>query len=93
MLEGLSVKGRLKSSHAGYLRTLIEGDSFKFEVVHCGIKKSTGNKIAECPREPELFSLEGQRYEDVFLFLVYPAWPSVKRLVPVRRQWQKRGER
>lgn len=29
---------------------LIKGDLFKFEVIHCGIKKATGNKIAECQK-------------------------------------------
>lgn len=45
----------------------MEGDLFRFEVIHCGIKEATRNKIAECPREPELSSLEGKRYEDIFL--------------------------
>lgn len=45
----------------------MEGELLRFEVIHFGIKEATGNKIAECPREPELSSLEGKRYEDVFL--------------------------
>lgn len=84
------MKGRLKRYHAGYLRTLIEGDLFKFEVIHCGMKKATGNKIAEYRGEPELFS-EGERYEDVFLLLIYPAWSSVKRWVPHEKTAAEEG--
>lgn len=45
-------------------------------------KKPTGNKIVECPREPGLFSSERERYEDLFLLLIFPAWSSMKRWVP-----------
>lgn len=37
-------------------------------MIHCGIKEATRNKIAECLKEPVLSSLEGKRYEDIFLF-------------------------
>ena len=82
ILEGLSIKGLFKRYGEGYLRTLIEGGLFKFEVIHYGIKKATESKIGDCPREPELFSSKWERYEDIFLLLVYPAWSSVQRWVP-----------
>lgn len=42
ILEGLSIKGLFKRYDEGYLRTLIEGGLFKFEVIHYGIKKGHG---------------------------------------------------
>lgn len=64
-------------------------------MTRCGIKKkiTTGSKIAECPREPELVSSEGERYEDLFLLLIFPAWPSVKRWVPGEMKATEEGRK
>lgn len=67
ILEGLSLKGLLKGWHEGYLKTWTEGDlSWKWSVM--GSEKPTGNRVAECSRELELFSFELERYEEVYLF-------------------------
>lgn len=44
--------------------------------------KAEGNKIAGCPREPELCASKVERYEDAFLLHIYPAYSPVKRWIP-----------
>lgn len=50
-----------------------------------------GSKTAQCPTETELFSSKGDRDKDVFLLLMYPAWPSVKRWVPGEKAAKEEG--
>lgn len=38
-----------------------------------------------------MFSSEGERYEDVFLSHIYPAWSSVKRWLPGERKAAEEG--
>lgn len=51
--------------------------------------KAEGNKIAGCPREPELCASKVERYEDAFLLLIYPAYSPVKRWIPGEKKVTK----
>lgn len=73
------------------MRTLVEGDLFKFEVIYMGKRPQEIRLL--CLREPELFLSSVERYEDTILLFIYPVQSSVKWWVPGEKKATKEGRK